>query len=130
MRDRPATVGLARILLTLDSFLCAGFAVLTGVGSHPSFDPTTPYRWPATLLALLVAALLCALAVHLGRPSPLGYRLGVGFLAVMILGSFFDQVGLADLFFVAAIAFPLLLLVKDRTWYLSPQFAAERGPGA
>jgi hypothetical protein len=48
----------------------------------------------------------------------------------MILASLFDQFGLADLIFVAAIALPLLLLVKDRAWYLHPGVTTERERGA
>jgi hypothetical protein len=83
-----------------------------------------------TLLALLVAVLLGGLALQLGKPSPLGFWLTVGFLAAMILASLFDQFGLADLVFVAAIALPLVLLLKDRAWYLRPAITGKAEPRA
>jgi len=130
MANRPSTVRLTRIVLLVDSLLWLAFAVFTGVGAHPSFGPMSEYMWPVTLLALLATALLGGLSVHLGNPSPLGYWLAVGFLAAMILASLFDQFGLADLIFVTAIALPLLLLVKDRAWYLHPGVTTERERGA
>jgi len=126
MADRPSTVPLARILLLADSLLWLAFATMTAVGAHPSFGPMTGHRWPVTLLALLVAGLLGGLAVHLRKPTPLGYWLGIGFLASMILASLFDQFGFADLIFVSSVALPLLLLVRDRTWYRRPGIYGER----
>jgi hypothetical protein len=125
MAIRPATVRVARILLLADSLLWLAFAAFTAAGAHPSFGPMSEYRWPVTLLALLVAVLLAGLSVHLGNPSPLGYWLGVGGLGAMILASLFDQFGLADLVFVAATALPLVLLIKDRAWYLLPRSPAS-----
>jgi hypothetical protein len=130
MASRPTTLRLARILVSVDSLLWLAFAAFTAMGAHPSFGPISGYRWPVALLALLVAALLGGLSVHLRNPTPLGYWLGVGLLAAMILASFFDQFGLADLIFVAAMALPLLLLVKDRDWYLRPGNIGGRDRGA
>jgi hypothetical protein len=130
MANRPNTVPLARILLMVDSLLWLAFAAFTGMGAHPSYGPTSGYRWPVTLLALLVAVLLGGPSAHLGNPTPLGFWLCVGFLAAMILASLFDQFGLADLVFVAATALPLLLLVKDRAWYLRRGITSEREGGA
>jgi len=130
MADRPSTVPLARFLLAVDSLLWLAFAAFTGMGAHPSFGPMSGYRWPVTLLALLVAALLGGLSVHFRNPTPLGYWLGIGFLAAMILASLLDQFGLADLLFVAALALPLLLLFKDRAWYLRRGTSGERERGA
>ena len=42
----------------------------------------------------------------------------------MILASVFDEFGLADLAFAAAMGLPLLLLVRARAWYLRSE--AER----
>jgi hypothetical protein len=114
----PRTVWLARILLFANSLLWLAFAGFTALGAHPSFGPDSGYRWPVALMTLLLAALLCGLAVHLRNPAPLGYWLAVGLLAAMILTSLFDQFGFADSVFVAATALPLLLLLKDRAWYL------------
>jgi hypothetical protein len=130
MTARPFTVRLARILLLADALLWVAFAGYTAAGEHPSFGPTSGYQWPVTLLAILVAAVLGGLTLYLGKPSPLGFWLTVGFLAAMILASVFDQFGLADLVFVTTIALPLVLLLKDREWYLRAAFTGEGEPGA
>jgi len=130
MDTRPRTVWLARILLFADSLLWLAFAAFTALGAHPSFGPDSGYRWPVTLLALLLAALLCGLSAHLRNPVPLGYWLAVCLLAAMILTSLFDQFGLADLVFVTATALPLILLLKDRAWYLRFGETGGQGRGA
>jgi hypothetical protein len=130
MSTRPFTVRLARILVLVDALLWLAFAAYTTAGAHPSFGPGSGYQWPVTLLALLGAGVLGALALHLGKPSPLVFWLTVGFLAAMIVSSVFDQFGLADLVFVVAIASPLVLIVKDREWYLRAAATGGIGPGA
>jgi amino acid permease len=81
-------------------------------------------------MALLVAAALVGLAVWLGRRSRAAFSFAVVLLAAMILASIFDQFGLADLAFVIATLIPLILLIRDRAWYLRlPGVNAEQRAG-
>jgi hypothetical protein len=50
----------------------------------------------------------------------------VALLAVMILASFLDEFGLADLLFVLVTLLPLALLLKDRVWYGRPTSGGEQ----
>jgi uncharacterized membrane protein len=126
MTNDPIPVRFARVLLVVDALLWLAFAGLTAAGAHPSYGGMSIYRWPVTFLALVIAALLGGLSAYLGKPSPTGYWLTIGFLAAMIVASLFDQFGLADLVFVVLTALPLVLLVMSRAWYLHPVITRKR----
>ena len=120
----PTTVRVTRLLLLADSLLWLAFGVYTATGAHPSFGGTSAYRWAMAILALAAAALLAGFLIHLRNPTPTGYWMGTTLLALMVLASVLDQLGFADLVVVAALALPLVLLIRDRSWYLG--LAASR----
>jgi hypothetical protein len=130
MSGLPVTVLLTRVFLVLDSLLWLGFAVVTAAASHPSYGAAYGWRWPMAVMALLVAGALAGLAVWLGRRSRAAFWIAVVLLAAMILASVFDQFGLADLAFVVVTLIPLILLIRDRAWYLrAPGVAAVHQSG-
>jgi hypothetical protein len=115
--DLPRSVSLTVWLLLLDAFIWLAFGLATAAGTLPSI-PAGPVRWVMAALAVGCAAALFALALLLRRRSRPAYLLTVGLLAVTAALAFADQVGLLDLAALLACLAPLVLLLKDRAWYL------------
>jgi predicted membrane channel-forming protein YqfA (hemolysin III family) len=76
------------------------------------------------ILALLTTGLLMGLWLFLRRRSRLAYYLALGLLAVISLLTITDEFGLSDLIVLIITVAPLMLLIKDRAWYL------QRAPGS
>lgn len=125
MTAPPSTVRTTRLLVLLNALLWLVFGVITVAGAHPSYREAGLLRWVMAASGLLAAIVLAVLSELLrGRPS-VGYRLTVPLLAVIILASFLDEFGLADLIFVLVTLLPLALLLKNRAWYLRPASGGE-----
>jgi len=122
--DRPASIRTARVLICLDSLLFLALGAVAAAGAHPSYPLGSATSRLIAVSSFVVACLLAAFAWLLGRQSRQAFVGAVGLLSVMILASVFDEFGLADLAFAAAMGLPLLLLVRARAWYLRSE--AER----
>jgi hypothetical protein len=70
--------------------------------------------------SLLAAGFLALLVVLLRRRNRIAYWVAVISLAGISVAGTLDEIGLADLAFVIVTILPLVLLLKDRKWYLKP----------
>lgn len=110
-------------LVLLIGLVWLALGVLVAASAHPSMRPPEP--WNPVWASLLVAAGLTAIALAwcLRGRSRLGYRLTLAFLTVSALGVVFDDLGWADLTFLAAHAAAAAFLLKDRSAYSGPPSA-------
>jgi hypothetical protein len=118
MRHSPASVRVALALLTLDALLWFGFGVVVACGGIASINHPPVLRWGMAGLALASAASLAAIALLLSRRSRPAFFVAISLLTIIVVLSITDQVGLVDLAALAVSAAPLVLLLKDRAWYL------------
>jgi hypothetical protein len=116
----PSSVRITRILILIDIALWAGFGALTAANLHPSYQGNTVLRWGVVAFSAAVAGGLSVMLLGLMRHSRLAYAGLVGGLALMAVATVFDDFGFADLVFVTAVLIPLILLLRDRSWYLQP----------
>lgn len=69
-------------------------------------------------LAFIIAGILVVLGFLITKQSRIAFFLTSGLLLITALLSIFDDFGLADLAFLILNLVPLVLLFKDRGWYL------------
>jgi len=126
MNRSPATVCIALLLLALDALMWLAFGVVAAAGGIASITHPPALRWVMAGLAWASAAALAVLTILLSRRSRVAFCLAVILLFLIAVLSIADQVGLLDLLALALSAVPLVLLLKDRTWYLRRE--APSGP--
>jgi hypothetical protein len=124
MRHFPASVRVALLLLALDALLWFAFGVVVACGGIASINHPPVLRWGMAGLALASAASLGGIALLLSRRSRPAFFFAISLLAIIVVLSITDQIGLADLVALAVSAVPLGLLLKDRAWYLRKTNAA------
>ena len=121
-RDRmnrfSTTVLAALVLILLDAILWLAFGIAAACGSIASIAHPAIVRWVTAGLAWASAATLAGLAILLGRRSRLAFHLAVILLAIIAILSLADEVGLLGLVSLAVSVVPLMLLLKDRGWYV------------
>jgi len=123
MTKPPSTVTAAHFLLLLNALVWLVFGIIVAAGLHPSMPESDVFRWTMAVLALLTTSVLLGLWVFLRRRSGIAYYLTIGLLVVLSILTVTDEFGLPDLMVLIIIAAPLVLLIKDRAWYL------RRNPG-
>jgi hypothetical protein len=116
--SRPASVNVTTLFILLDALLWLAFAILTSLGVIGSITELGSMRWLMAFLALVSAAGLGALAHLLRKGNRLAFYLAVVLLTIIAVLSVTDQVGLLDLLALLINLIPLVLLLKDRAWYL------------
>ena len=114
----PATVRAALLLLALDALMWFAFGAAAVSGGIESIAEPPALRWVMAILAWASAAALVALTILLSRRSRVAFCLAVILLAIIAVLSITDQIGWLDLAALAVSVIPLVLLLKDRAWYL------------
>ena len=117
MNHFPPAVRAALLLLALDALMWFSFGVVVAAGGITSIA-VPAVRWMMAGLAWASAAALAVLAILLSRRVRAAFYLAIVLLAIIAVLSITDQVGWIDLAALAVSMIPLVLLVKDRTWYL------------
>ena len=117
-RSRLAPVAIAHALILLGALIWFLLAVLLALNAHPAFpnDPLT--RNVMAILSLVAGCVILVLLILLRQRRRLAYFGMLAALAAAALSLFFDDVGQADLLFLAITIIPIALLIRDRPWYL------------
>jgi hypothetical protein len=126
MTKCPVSVSVTFILLLLNALIWLALGVLLAINAHPAIPDVPLIRWGMTFLAFAGGGILLGLLVLLGKRYPPAYYIVIGILAAITVLTFFDQVGLIDLLYLAINLAPIPMLIKDRAWYLQ-RSAREAG---
>lgn len=121
MSKRPLTVNICLLFILLNALVWLVLGILIAVHAHPGL-PDLPYISAGMVaISLLFTACLVGLAFFVARRNHRAYYLAIAFFAGTALLTFFDDVGYSDLVVVGLNLIPILLLIKDRRWYLLTQ---------
>jgi len=118
MTSPPRSAVVSHVLILLGALIWVVLAVLLAVNAHPAFPDDPLARNVMAVLSLAAGLVLLVLLVLLRRRHRPAYFVMLAALAASALALFFDDVGLVDLVFLAVTVIPLVLLVRDRSWYL------------
>jgi hypothetical protein len=128
MRNFPATVRIALAFFGVNILIWFGFAVLVLAGAHPALPRDPAVRGILAALAFAAAAGLSLAVFLLAKRLRFGYCLSVAALGLLAILTFADDVGPADWIYLVLVLIPLILLVRDRGWYLAgPEPPGNRG---
>lgn len=121
MPSQPHSVTITRGLLLANATLWLVLGAIIAAGQHPALHVQPTLRFFIAAAMPGIGAVLCALALLLGRPQAWSYYLTVGLLLLITVSFLFDQFGWTDLLALSFSLIPLVLLLKERAWYLVPK---------
>ncbi|HBG74481.1 MAG: hypothetical protein A2X25_14265 [Chloroflexi bacterium GWB2_49_20] len=108
----------ALIFILLNAIVWLSFGLIIAFDMHPSLPELPLLRDGMAFVSLIMAGILFALEFFLARRNRIAFFLTVGLLLITSLLGFFDDFGVADFLFLVINFVPILLLIKDRAWYL------------
>jgi lysylphosphatidylglycerol synthetase-like protein (DUF2156 family) len=117
MIRRPFSVTASIILVLLNALVWLFFAVIVALDLHPGLPDSSAVRWIMGLLAFGCACALILLAVLLAKCVRIAYIPALGLLGLLIVLTIADDVGWVDLAYLVLASTPLVLMIKDRSWY-------------
>jgi lysylphosphatidylglycerol synthetase-like protein (DUF2156 family) len=118
MSDRPRTVSITLIFIILNSLIWFTLGVLVAADAHPSLPDLPLLKGIMAFASLTIGVILLILSFYLYKRSRIAFYFALILLIAMALLTFFDQVGWIDLLILAINLVPIILLIKDRSWYL------------
>ncbi len=116
--QRPVTVTITILLLFAIAAIWLVFGLIVTLGLHPYFNTTGIFRWIMAACSIAAAMVLVGLVLLLRKRIKPAWYLGVILLSLMTLANLFDDIGWIDLLVMIGSLIPLILLIKDRKWYL------------
>jgi lysylphosphatidylglycerol synthetase-like protein (DUF2156 family) len=118
MKKRPLTVNVTLIFVIINALIWLILGMIIALHLHPSLPDNPVIRWSMAFLSFAAAAILIGLFFLLRRQIPVAWFFSVGFFVLSALLTFFDQFGLTDLVVLVINVIPIILLIKDRAWFL------------
>jgi len=118
MAKRPLSVSIAFIFILLNAFIWLAFSVIIAANVHPALPNIPVLKGIMAFLSFATTGILLGLFIFLGKRSRIAYFIALGLFVAISLLTIFDQFGLADLVILVINIVPIILLIKDRTWYL------------
>ena len=120
MKNLTKSVSITITLITLNAVFWFIYAVIMFFGDSRSTIMPNAVSWVFSILALGSSVILIGLAIFLKRRKRFAFYLGLPTLAIIAVLSVTDEFGLLDLFSLFISLTPLVLMLKDRDWYLKP----------
>jgi lysylphosphatidylglycerol synthetase-like protein (DUF2156 family) len=121
----PLSVQAAFLFLGLSALIWFAFSVLALAGAHPALPESRTIQGIFAGLAFGCACALAALIVLLSRRVRSAYFLTTALLALLAALTIADEFGWVDLAYLAVVVVPLILMIRDRDWYL-PKVPASK----
>ncbi len=126
----PVPAFVSMLLLRINALLWLAFGVLTASGAHPGIPDTPLVRWGLSALALGCGVVLLTLDHFLRRHSRVAYFGALALLSAIAISLLADQFGLPDLVVLVLTVVPIILLVRERGWFLQRSGGATGPSGA
>jgi lysylphosphatidylglycerol synthetase-like protein (DUF2156 family) len=117
MKRRPISVTASMLLVLLNALVWLVFAVIVGLDLHPRLPDSYVLRWIMGILAFGCATVMIARVVLLENRVRIAYSATLGLLALLAVLTVADDVGWADGLYLVLVMTPLMLLIKDQSWY-------------
>ena len=118
MANRPLSVSVASIFILLNALVWLAFGVIIAANAHPALPNLPLLKGVMAFLSFATAGILLGVFIFLGKRSRIAYFIALGLFVATSLLTIFDQFGLADIVILAINIVPIILLIKDRAWYL------------
>lgn len=128
MSNRPLSVTFSMIFILLNALVWLVFGAIIAANAHPALPDLPLLKAVMAFLSFTAAAILLGLFFFLVKRNRIAYFIALGYLVVTSVLSIFDQFGLVDLIILIINIIPIILLIKDRAWYL--QMKPQAGESA
>jgi chromate transport protein ChrA len=118
MTKRPLTVTINLVIILISAFIWLALGIIIAANALPGLPDLPQMKGILAVLSIAVAGILLGLTFFLFKRNRTAYFLTLAFFGVTSILTIFDDVGLADIVFLLINLVPIMLLIKDRAWYL------------
>ena len=118
MTARPLSVSVNLFFILLNALVWLAFGLIVALHIHPALPDNPILLGGMAFLSFCAAGLLLGLFIFLRKQVRLAWFVALAFLVLASILTIFDDFGWADLVVLGINLVPIILLIKDRVWYL------------
>jgi hypothetical protein len=118
VNNRPFSVTLTWIFIILNAIIWLALGSIIAINAHPALPVPSLLKGIMAFLSISMAGILGILFVFFRKRNRIVYYLTIAFFVAVSLLTIFDDVGFSDIFVLVLNLIPIVLLIKDRNWYL------------
>ena len=109
------------VFIILNFIIWFALGAIIALDLHPAIPDQPFIKGTMAILSFAASGVLLGVFFFLRKRIRLAYYLALVFFCVASLFTIFDDVGWIDLIVLSFNVIPIILLVKDRAWYLQPK---------
>jgi len=117
----PLSVKINLLFILLNALVWLAFGLIVALHAHPALPDEPIILEAMVVLSFCAAGVLLGLFIFLRKHNRLAWFVALAGLALGSLLIIFDDFGWIDLLVLVINLIPIVLLVKDRAWYLRPK---------
>jgi lysylphosphatidylglycerol synthetase-like protein (DUF2156 family) len=106
------------LFILLNALIWLAFGLIIALHAHPALPDNPLIQGGMAFLSFCAAGLLLGLFIFLRKRRRLAWFGSLAFLVLVSILTIFDDFGWTDLVVLVVNLVPILLLLKDRAWYL------------
>jgi lysylphosphatidylglycerol synthetase-like protein (DUF2156 family) len=106
------------LFMLLNALIWLGLGLIIALRAHPALPKDPLIQGGMAFLSFCAAAILLGLFIFLRKRCRPAWFAALGFLVLTSILTIFDDFGWTDLLVLVINLVPLILLIKDRVWYL------------
>jgi hypothetical protein len=118
IKTRPDSVTVTFGFIILNIIIWFALGMIIAFNLHPAMPDQLPFKEIMATLSFTAAGTLLVTFIFLRKHSRAAYFLMLAFLGIASILIIFDNVGWVDLAAFALSLIPIILLFKDRQWYM------------
>lgn len=118
MNNHPLSVKISFGFILGNILIWFGLGIIIALNAHPALPNTPLVKGLMAMLSIITAGILSILLILLYRGRRRAYFLMLATLVISALLIIFDDIGLVDVIVLILTLTPVILLIKDRAWYL------------
>ena len=126
MTNRPLSVNISLLFVLLNAVIWLVLGFLIAVNRIPGLPDVLAMKIVLAIISLAFAAVLFGLVFLIQRHSRVAYLLALIIFILTCLLTIIDDFGLSDLVVLVLNIIPIILLIKDRKWYLQSNPPPEK----
>lgn len=120
------SVLITRGFILLNAIIWLTFSIIVATGMHPALPDSEFYKWLMAISAFVSATFLLLLYFLLKNKSKIAFFLTIAFLILIALLTMMDDLGWIDFLVLVVTLIPVVILIKEREWFLKTSGTPQR----
>lgn len=112
-------------MILINGLMWLILGIIIAFDLHPALPDSPTMKTGMAIISILIFIVLGGLTFFLYKHNRMAYYLSLGFFIFTSILTIFDDFGITDLVVLLLGIIPIVLLIKDRKWYMQADLKTE-----